>query len=590
MHAIYIADAVNATLAGAGSRLIAAFSVFAQAVAPAAVDALWQGAAVAVALVLSLRLAPRVSAAHRFGVWTAGFAVVACLPFLPWLAHAAAPASAASASAVGSAAKPWFQLSSYCGLGIAALWLAASLFRAVEFALHTLRLRRLWRSARPIENEPLAASLNAAIGWRKPVAICTTRQLDRPSVIGFFAPRILIPEWLLGRLTAEELQQVVLHEAEHLRRRDDWSNLLQKFSLVLFPLNPALAWMERRLCREREMACDEGVVRRTQAPRAYAACLTSLAERSMARRAEALSLGAFGRRSELVRRVHSVLRRQNTLHPVAARALVSVMGCSLLVASVELARCPQTVEFAATPKPHALAQIMTPSQSQIARTVRTADEQPGPFSEAAPSAGRVRAVEAMAVIPASTNSEAPVAAHSSRRAIENSPDGIEAELAAREPNFASPHQVLLKAEMPDEDAAFRAETQAATQPATQYVVLTAWERVETFSHRGRHFADYDTAVQDSEPAAAGASQASAQDQDENAHSDRLAGEPQMHVTIVHMILAVYPAPPDSSTAKESGASAPAAGAAASSSTKPANDLPFAPSGPASDSGWLVLQL
>ncbi len=52
----------------------------------------------------------------------------------------------------------------------------------------------------------------------------------------------------------------------------------------LFPLNPALAWMERRLCREREMACDEGVVRSTQAPRAYAACLASLAERRLERR------------------------------------------------------------------------------------------------------------------------------------------------------------------------------------------------------------------------------------------------------------------------------------------------------------------
>ena len=134
-------------------------------------------------------------------------------------------------------------------------------------------------------------------------------------MIGFLAPRILIPEWLFARLTPGELEQVVLHEAEHLRRRDDWTNLLQKLSLVLFPLNPALAWMERRLCREREMACDEGVVRRTQAPRAYAACLTSLAERGLQRRVQALSLGAFERRPELVHRVHSILRRRQALHP-----------------------------------------------------------------------------------------------------------------------------------------------------------------------------------------------------------------------------------------------------------------------------------
>ncbi len=81
--------------------------------------------------------------------------------------------------------------------------------------------------------------------------------------------------------------------------------------------------MERRLCREREMACDEGVVRRTQAPRAYAACLTTLAERGLQqrellRRAHALSLGAFTRRPELVHRVHSILRRKRALNPLAA--------------------------------------------------------------------------------------------------------------------------------------------------------------------------------------------------------------------------------------------------------------------------------
>ena len=79
-------------------------------------------------------------------------------------------------------------------------------------------------------------------------------------MIGFFKPRILIPDWLFARLTSGELEQIVLHEAEHLRRRDDWTNLFQKLCLVFFPLNPALMWIEHRLCREREMACDDGVI------------------------------------------------------------------------------------------------------------------------------------------------------------------------------------------------------------------------------------------------------------------------------------------------------------------------------------------
>ena len=176
-----------------------------------------------------------------------------------------------------------------------------------SLALHSVRLRRLWKAARPVEvSAALVDALEDVRGGR--VEICTTQSLDRPSVIGFLAPRILIPAWLMAGLTQGELEQIVLHEAEHLRRRDDWTNLAQKLALVVFPLNPALVWMEHRLCREREMACDEGVVRITNAPRAYAACLASLAERGLERRqAEALSLGAWQRRPELVHRVHGIL-------------------------------------------------------------------------------------------------------------------------------------------------------------------------------------------------------------------------------------------------------------------------------------------
>ncbi len=232
-------------------------------------------------------------------------------------------------------------------------------FVAASLAVHSMRLRRLWKAARPVEvSATLAAALGDVRGGR--VTICTTEMLDRPSVIGFLAPRILIPAWLMARLTPGELEQIVLHEAEHLRRRDDWTNLAQKLALVAFPLNPALAWMEHRLCREREMACDEGVVRITKAPRAYAACLASLAERGLERRAEALSLGAWHRRSELVHRVHGILLRKRGLSKAAAGALLGAVGCALVAGSVEMARCPQLVAF--VPEQKSLA--MTPERQQ----------------------------------------------------------------------------------------------------------------------------------------------------------------------------------------------------------------------------------
>ena len=352
MHSAAFLQPALQLLQAAFQSLPTAWQAAARESSALALTALWQGAAVALGLGFCLRIAPRGTASQRFALWAAAFGALVGLQLLPLLARLAPPPAAIPAAGPAIAASAPWQLDVRWSLLIAALWLAASLYRAADLALHTLRLRRLWKSATPVPiGSDRFAALTAALHrpGRRPAQICTTERIERPGVIGFLLPRILVPAWLFERLTPGELEQIVLHETEHLRRADDWTNLLQKLCLVLFPLNPALAWIERRLCREREMACDDGVVRVTRAPRAYAACLTSLAERglarNLARRADALSLGAWQRRPELAHRVHSVLRRNRTLHPLAARVALGAAATALVFGSIELARCPQLFAF-----------------------------------------------------------------------------------------------------------------------------------------------------------------------------------------------------------------------------------------------------
>ncbi|MGP8252291.1 MAG: M56 family metallopeptidase [Terracidiphilus sp.] len=410
-------SAVMGALPGSGFEALRSFAYgFAHAAAPVAVTALWQGALIAAGLALCLRLAPRVGAAHRFAAWAAGFSILVALPFVPALARLIGP-NAASNVGFGTAslgslaarpwlAHPWLEINDRWSVAIAALWVVVALARAIDLAVHTARLRKLWRSATPLRGVLDLDECSGNDARQTKFELCTTRELDRPSVIGFFAPRILIPEWLLEQLTRQDLEQVVLHEAEHLRRRDDWTNLAQKLCLVVFPLNPALAFIERRLCGEREMACDEGVVRRTLAPRAYAACLAGLAERHMEHRAEALSLGArakaltlsaFERRPELARRVHSILVRRSAMHPVASRALVGAVGCALAVGALVMARCPQLVAFVPV-------QPRVTAESTLAQTAQMVPEELRGDKVIAPSTNQIadshfRAINAMAIVP-----------------------------------------------------------------------------------------------------------------------------------------------------------------------------------------------
>jgi beta-lactamase regulating signal transducer with metallopeptidase domain len=365
--------------------------------ATAFVSSLWQGMVIACALSLCMKLAPRISAAARFAVWAAGFVAAVCLPAFPLISHFASRTNqvAVAAGLAEGVSRPLLQLDLRWSAVIVGLWAAAATFRAVDLAIHSLRLRMLWKSAAPLEIGEKLAGILTEVG-RARVQICSTKAPERPSVIGFFAPRILIPDWLLGRLTPEELEQVVLHEAQHLRRNDDWTNLAQKLLMVVFPLNPALWWMERKLCREREMACDEGVVRVTHAPRAYAACLASLAERGLRQRVEALSLGAWQRRPELVHRVHGILLRKPTLRPVASAALLGAFGCGLVAGSVELARCPQLVAFVPAQKAEAAHAGVATEKNTVAYSAQG----DAVFADKRNLAPGFHAVEAKAVTPA----------------------------------------------------------------------------------------------------------------------------------------------------------------------------------------------
>jgi hypothetical protein len=301
-------------------------------------SAVWQGAILAAAVALCLHFLPRLSAASRSLVWLNVFLLIVVLHALP---------DFSSAGPAVTHAAP-VNLDLRWSIAIASIWLALSLWRGGQLLFGAIHLHRLAARATPIPYSPELASLLATAPRGRRAELCISSEVQRPSVFGFFRPRILLPPDLAGKLTELELRQVVLHEMEHLRRADDWTNLLQKIALVLFPLNPALFWVERRLCAERELACDDRVLLSSGARKAYAVCLTRLAEYRLLRRGLSLVLGAWERRPELVRRVHRLLRGpQQVMGYTQARLVTAGLITAMLGGATALGRCPQLIGFSA---------------------------------------------------------------------------------------------------------------------------------------------------------------------------------------------------------------------------------------------------
>jgi len=302
------------------------------------IAAVWEGTVLAICVALCMRCFPRLSAASRSVIWLNVFVLLVMLHIVPSLRGHIGIGQPAHASPI--------LLSSGCALLIAAIWAVLSMWRGAQLILSAHRLRQLVRRSTPlVPDERLRALLHGDNG--RCAQLCTSPEIERPSVIGFFHPRILLPPTLMERLSPLELEQVVTHEMEHLRRGDDWSNLLQKIGLALFPLNPVLYWTEGRLCAERELACDDRVLQSSCTRKAYAMCLTRLAEDSVLRRKLTLALGAWERRSELVSRVQRLLVRPG--QSMSSRQAKLVTGTLILAisgGSLALARSPQLVGFA----------------------------------------------------------------------------------------------------------------------------------------------------------------------------------------------------------------------------------------------------
>ncbi len=391
-------------------------TLWSSAAAAALLAATWQGLVLTASIDLGLRLLPGLSAARRSLLWMAVFLVVVLLHFAPF---APLHSRASSSQQAGLSINPAW------AFAVAAVWLSLSLYRAMQFALSVVRLRRIARRATLVSSEMEVSELLCSP--TRPVALYTSHDIDRPSVIGFRSPRILLPAALLTQLSAAELHQVLLHEMEHLRRGDDWTNLLQRLVLILFPLNPALLWIERRLCTERELACDDGVLGRTHARKAYASCLARLAEHSVhsiVRRGASLALGAWERQSELSQRVYRILRPPDVpLARTPSRIVTGLLGLLVVAGGGELAQSPELVRFAPAASISMEAALPTIASAQGIHTS---------LEEDAPGA-RMATVQANLAVRASI--------------VPATSTGGSARIAPAQP-FDAPHFSLVKAVMP----------------------------------------------------------------------------------------------------------------------------------------------
>jgi VWFA-related protein len=270
--------------------------------------------------------------------------------------------------------------------------IAVSFAEPVTFAAAPAQAERVadWR---PITLAGVWACGLAAIalvrlrGWRRVrAALRASRSVDipavveirsapgllEPGVVGLLRPVLLLPDGIMERLTASQLEAVLAHELCHVRRRDNLFAALHMFVEAMFWFHPLVWWIGARMVEERERACDEGVLSLGSEPRTYAeailgvcklyvesplVCVSGVTGADLKKRIEAIMSNRIGLGLNLTKKL--------LLASAGAAALVGpvVMGV-VIGASHASALRAQSPVATQTPAPvPAAAQTLRPPQT-----------------------------------------------------------------------------------------------------------------------------------------------------------------------------------------------------------------------------------
>jgi bla regulator protein blaR1 len=277
---------------------------------------------------LLLRLLPRQNSGTRFAIWLVALAGVTGLPFLG--------AFRTGAAFLLPQAHPEITLSPLWAAVFLLLWAPISLLALARVAAGLWQVRRIRRSCREVRVADLDPALREPFAdVKRPVRLLASDQARVPAAMGFRHPVVVLPAWSLRDLPVDQLRHILIHELAHIRRHDDWTNLVQKIARAVFFFHPAVWWIDARLSLEREMACDEAVLAATGNPRAYAGCLIDLLERGCARRGWTMAQAAVARARDASLRIARILQESRPASTrVGRKALGLAAGVSLACSGV----------------------------------------------------------------------------------------------------------------------------------------------------------------------------------------------------------------------------------------------------------------
>lgn len=331
------------------------------------------GVALGIALVLgiaiALRLLAPLNAATRSAVWIAALAALPLMPALYFVSHVSSSSprhanvqqvvstqratSPVVAPTTPVQSTPTPETTQRVQIPVPgdfpadalALYAAVVIFLLIRLVVSYLRLCFLRRRTQPAPAE-LADRLQlwlARCPTNRTVKLRLSQTARSPLAIGWLRPIIVMPAALVLELSRQDFDDLGVHELAHIRRYDDWTNLLQRILQAFLFFHPAAHYVARKLNLEREIACDDWVVSNHES-KSYARCLAKVVElRRYHRGALLLSSGAFFGKGQLLKRVETLLDKTRNSATGISTLTVLVTVIIVVVVATQIVHLPAVI-------------------------------------------------------------------------------------------------------------------------------------------------------------------------------------------------------------------------------------------------------
>jgi uncharacterized protein (TIGR03435 family) len=261
---------------------------------------------------------------------------------------------AKTSSEFGTRSRSWPAISA--SRLLRAAWLAGAIVCLLPVGLGLWQIRRVRRRALPWRDaQVMADDLACQAGGRRSIDVVLHEAVAGPMTCGVVRPLIVFP--IDARTWPDaDVRRALTHELEHVRR-GDWATMcLARAVCAVYWFHPLVWIASRQLGLNAERACDDAVLRDSQAY-GYADQLVALAERSWAGTPRPLL--AMANRGELSTRVNAVLNGGQPRGPAGVRARIAVATAAL--ASLAMLAPLRTV---ASPRRQATAVNGAPTSAQ----------------------------------------------------------------------------------------------------------------------------------------------------------------------------------------------------------------------------------